>query len=100
MSGAWLALRPGQWLHARRAAIHPHLSREPGRQLPGHHPARGRHTMTTVLIIPGLREHVREHWQTHLAERLSDCRSVVPPASDKFNLAVRLRAIDEAVASI
>ncbi|MBV8634088.1 MAG: alpha/beta hydrolase [Burkholderiaceae bacterium] len=56
--------------------------------------------MTTILIIPGLREHVAEHWQTHLAERLSTCRTVVAPASDKVNMVARLHAIDEAVETI
>ena len=27
-------------------------------------------TATTVLIVPGLREHVPEHWQTLLAAKL------------------------------
>jgi predicted alpha/beta hydrolase family esterase len=27
--------------------------------------------MSTVVIVPGLRDHVEDHWQTRLAERLS-----------------------------
>ena len=29
---------------------------------------------TTVVIVPGLRGHVEDHWQTHLAMRLPDAR--------------------------
>lgn len=47
----------------------------------------------TVLIIPGLRDHVAEHWQTLLAERLSNCRSVPPLTTDKLSLAARVDAI-------
>ena len=33
-------------------------------------------TSPTVLIVPGLRDHVREHWQTHLERRLPKAVSV------------------------
>jgi uncharacterized protein len=54
----------------------------------------------TVLIIPGLRDHVVEHWQTLLAERLSNCRSVPPLTTDKLSLAARVDAIQRELQSI
>ena len=30
----------------------------------------------TILIVPGLRDHVPEHWQTLLEQRLPNARSV------------------------
>ena len=36
------------------------------------------HTNATVLIVPGLREHVAEHWQTLLHARLAKVRTVPP----------------------
>ncbi|WP_406513796.1 alpha/beta hydrolase [Streptomyces sp. NBC_00161] len=39
-------------------------------------------TVPTIVIVPGMREHVEDHWQTILAERLGDAgRTVrtVPP---------------------
>jgi uncharacterized protein len=47
----------------------------------------------TVLIIPGLRDHVAEHWQTLLAARLPNCRTVPPLETDKLSLAARVEAI-------
>jgi predicted alpha/beta hydrolase family esterase len=42
--------------------------------------------LATVLIVPGLRDHVPAHWQTHLEHTLSATRKVVsgpPLLSDK-----------------
>jgi len=35
-------------------------------------------TCPTVLIVPGLRDHVDDHWQTLLAARLERVRTVPP----------------------
>lgn len=35
-------------------------------------------TKATILIIPGLRDHVPEHWQTILETKLAKVRSGVP----------------------
>jgi predicted alpha/beta hydrolase family esterase len=52
----------------------------------------------TVLIVPGLRDHVEAHWQTRLAERLPalgmKVRSVPPMGRDNLDLATRMDAID------
>ncbi|ATU44974.1 alpha/beta hydrolase [Acinetobacter junii] len=50
-------------------------------------------TKATVLIIPGLRDHVENHWQTILENRLANVRSVKPLDSDKLNCSKRVEAI-------
>lgn len=50
-------------------------------------------TKATVLIIPGLRDHVAEHWQTLLEARLVNVRSVPPAEIDKLNCANRVARI-------
>lgn len=58
----------------------------------------------TILIIPGLREHVEEHWQTLLAKELTaqsvPCVTVPPLEHDKLSCQARLDAIDRALDSI
>jgi len=54
----------------------------------------------TVLIVPGLREHVADHWQTLLAERLDKVVTVPPLASDKLNCQARVEAIEAALDTI
>ena len=51
-------------------------------------------TQATVLIIPGLRDHVAEHWQTLLEARLSKVRSVPPAETGKLNCAKRVARIE------
>ncbi|NRH26594.1 alpha/beta fold hydrolase [Pseudomonas sp. MS19] len=48
---------------------------------------------TTVLIIPGLRDEVPDHWQTLLAKKLERVRSVPPLEDNKLSLVARLEAI-------
>ena len=50
-------------------------------------------TNSTVLIIPGLRDHVEEHWQTHLASKLQKVRTVPPAETNKLNCAHRVARI-------
>ncbi|RKG30632.1 RBBP9/YdeN family alpha/beta hydrolase [Acinetobacter tianfuensis] len=50
-------------------------------------------THATILIIPGLRDHVEEHWQTHLAAKLKKVRTVKPAESNKLNCAHRVARI-------
>ncbi|MGU7769150.1 RBBP9/YdeN family alpha/beta hydrolase [Burkholderia sp. MR1-5-21] len=54
----------------------------------------------TILIVPGLRDHVEDHWQTHLARRLPSARSVAPLEHDKLSRAARVAALDAALAEI
>jgi serine hydrolase len=57
-------------------------------------------TIPTVLIVPGLRDHVDEHWQTLLAARLPRVRTVLPMGRENLDLAARVRAIEQAAAAI
>ncbi len=54
----------------------------------------------TVLIVPGLRDHVPQHWQTLLAQELLDSRSVPPMGRTDLDCSARVRALEEAVAAI
>lgn len=57
-------------------------------------------TSPTVVIVPGLRDHVADHWQTLLAERLDTVRTVPPLERDKFSLAARIAALDDVLTDI
>ncbi len=54
----------------------------------------------TILIVPGLRDHVPDHWQTLLAAKLPRVRSVAPLEHDKLSCAARVDAIDRELAAI
>jgi predicted alpha/beta hydrolase family esterase len=54
----------------------------------------------TILIIPGLREHVPQHWQTLLEASKPGARSVAPLAVDALSCAARVAAIERALAAI
>lgn len=53
-----------------------------------------------VLIVPGLRDHVVDHWQTLLAAELEQVVTVPPLTSDKLSCKARVEAIEEALAAI
>ena len=55
---------------------------------------------STVLIVPGLREHVPEHWQTLLAAKLPRVHTVPPLEEDKLSCAARVEALDRALRAI
>ena len=48
----------------------------------------------TVLIVPGLRDHVPEHWQTLLASRLPRVRMVEPMGRKDLDCARKVAAIE------
>ncbi|MGB6007378.1 RBBP9/YdeN family alpha/beta hydrolase [Castellaniella sp.] len=54
----------------------------------------------TILFVPGLRDHVEDHWQTILAARLPNTRTVPPLEHDKLSCAARVKALDDALADI
>jgi predicted alpha/beta hydrolase family esterase len=54
----------------------------------------------TVLIVPGLRDHVAEHWQTLLASRLRRVVTVPPMGRDDLDCGKRVAAIEEAAQHI
>lgn len=57
-----------------------------------------------IVIVPGLRDHVADHWQTLLADKLrADGRqvSIVPPLEhNKLDCAVRVAALERTLASL
>jgi hypothetical protein len=57
-------------------------------------------TSSTVLIVPGLCEHVPGHWQTLLAASLPLVRTVPPLEQDKLSCAARVAALDAALRAI
>jgi predicted alpha/beta hydrolase family esterase len=54
----------------------------------------------TVLIVPGLRDHVAEHWQTWLASSLPSVRTVTPMGRDDLECARRVAAIEREATAI
>ena len=58
----------------------------------------------TVLVVPGLRDHVAQHWQTLLAACLQDerrpVRSVTPMGRDDLSCAARVEAIEREARAI
>jgi predicted alpha/beta hydrolase family esterase len=54
----------------------------------------------TVLIVPGLRDHVEQHWQTLLAARLPRVCTVAPMGSEDLSLRARVDAIEQAAQKI
>ncbi|WP_084714469.1 RBBP9/YdeN family alpha/beta hydrolase [Streptacidiphilus rugosus] len=64
---------------------------------------RGAGGEATVIIVPGLRDHVADHWQTHLAAALVSAgravRTLAPLTDDRLSCAARVAALEEAVTS-
>lgn len=54
----------------------------------------------TILIVPGLRDGVPQHWQTLLAARLPRVRSVAPMGRDDLDCAARVAAIEREAQAI
>ncbi|KAG8154920.1 RBBP9/YdeN family alpha/beta hydrolase [Burkholderia catarinensis] len=54
----------------------------------------------TIVIVPGLRDHVTEHWQTLLEAKLSNSISVEPLETDKLSCAARVAALDATLARV
>ena len=54
----------------------------------------------TVLIVPGLRDHVAQHWQTLLAERLPRVHTVPPMGRDDLDCTAKVEAIERAAQAI
>jgi predicted alpha/beta hydrolase family esterase len=54
----------------------------------------------TVVIVPGLRDHVAEHWQTLLAGRMPRVRTVLPMGRENLDCAARVAALEHEVGRI
>ncbi|RVU22293.1 alpha/beta hydrolase [Streptomyces antnestii] len=54
----------------------------------------------TVVIVPGLRDHVEEHWQTVLAAETVGARSVPPLTGDRLSRDAQVAALESVLADI
>ena len=54
----------------------------------------------TVLFVPGLRDHVADHWQTLLAAEIPGSVTVEPLTEDRLSRAARVAALDAALSRI
>jgi len=54
----------------------------------------------TVLVVPGLRDHVARHWQTLLIERLPRVHAVAPMGRANLDREARVAAIERAALRI
>jgi predicted alpha/beta hydrolase family esterase len=54
----------------------------------------------TVVLVPGLRGHVEDHWQTLLAETLPNARTVRPLGRDEPSLTARISLLDQIVEDV
>ena len=54
----------------------------------------------TVLFVPGLRDHVEDHWQTHAANVIPSAVTVPPLTADRLSCAARVAMLDATLASI
>lgn len=54
----------------------------------------------TVVIVPGLRDHVPEHWQTILARRIPGAVTLPRMEYDKLSCAAWVAALDRTLAGI
>ncbi|MFD5638875.1 RBBP9/YdeN family alpha/beta hydrolase [Streptomyces sp. NPDC127077] len=58
-------------------------------------------TDPVIVIVPGLRDHVADHWQTLLADRLTEAgrtvRTVPPLTEDGLSREARVAALDKVI---
>lgn len=54
----------------------------------------------TCVIVPGMRDHVPEHWQTVLAHQLPDSRTVPPLTEDRLSRDAQVSALDDVLAEM
>jgi len=57
-------------------------------------------TSPTILIVPGLRDHMPDHWQTILEKNLPKASTVPRMGHDKLSCAAWVFKLDEALAQI
>ncbi|WP_328535930.1 RBBP9/YdeN family alpha/beta hydrolase [Streptomyces sp. NBC_00344] len=61
-------------------------------------------TGATIVVVPGLRDHVPDHWQTLLAERLTaagrSVHTVTPLTENQLSRAARVAALEGVVAAV
>jgi predicted alpha/beta hydrolase family esterase len=57
-------------------------------------------TPPTVVIVPGLRDHVPEHWQTILANKTPDVRVIPPLTNDRISCGAQVAALEGVLSDI
>jgi predicted alpha/beta hydrolase family esterase len=57
-------------------------------------------TEATVVLVPGLRGHVEDHWQTRLAASLPNVRTVPPLGRTDPSVAARVTRLDRVVEDV
>ena len=57
-------------------------------------------TDATVVLVPGLRGHVEDHWQTRLAATLPNARTVPPLGKADPGLQTRITLLDQVLADV
>jgi uncharacterized protein len=57
-------------------------------------------TEATVVLVPGLRGHVEDHWQTRLAATLPNARTVRPLGRNESSLTARISLLDQIVEDV
>jgi predicted alpha/beta hydrolase family esterase len=57
-------------------------------------------TDATVVLVPGLRGHVEDHWQTRLAATLPNTRTVSPLGRNEPSLSARVSLLDQIVEDV
>jgi serine hydrolase len=55
---------------------------------------------STVLIVPGLRDHMPDHWQTLLEQKLPNAKCVPRMTQDKLSCAAWVAKLDDSLAQI
>lgn len=55
---------------------------------------------TTVLFVPGLRDHVEDHWQTHAARVFANSVTVEPLTENRLSRVARVAALDAVLQAI
>lgn len=57
-------------------------------------------TTPTILFVPGLRDHVDDHWQTHAQKKIPGSLCVAPLEHDKLSRDARVEALQAALTAI
>jgi predicted alpha/beta hydrolase family esterase len=57
-------------------------------------------TQPTILFVPGLRDHVEDHWQTHAQKKIPGSLCVSPLEHDKLSREARVEALQAALTAI
>jgi uncharacterized protein len=54
----------------------------------------------TIVFVPGLRDHMPDHWQSHMAEQIPGSITVEPVSENKLSREVRVAALNAALEPI